>query len=250
MATKWSEPAKDAVDTMVLGSADLESLCGVELVDHRPLDASMRRTESTVVENGQLFRISKGAPAAILELLSDSQKSRLQPQVEKQVEALGVKGVHAIAIAKTNPQDADLWELLGLLSFLDPVRSDSKDTISRAKEFGVRIKLLTGDDRLITQEVATHIGLGRNIVSADSLPLLSAQQNIPKVKAPPSICKRLLHCPTFGSASDTLVIPAGSATKTWEDDHAGRRICMRPPRAQVPYCGSPATMWAHHRHDR
>ena len=36
------------------------------------------------------------------------------------------------------------WHMLGLLTFLDPPRLDTKETIHRAMAFGVEVKMITG----------------------------------------------------------------------------------------------------------
>jgi len=55
---------------------------------------------------------------------------------------LGQRGVRSLAVAKT---DADgTWRMLGLLTFLDPPRPDTKHTIDRAGEYGVEVKMITG----------------------------------------------------------------------------------------------------------
>mmetsp|Transcript_21913 Transcript_21913/g.60832 ORF Transcript_21913/g.60832 Transcript_21913/m.60832 type:complete len:1381 (-) Transcript_21913:229-4371(-) len=177
MATKWNEPPKDPVDTMVLTSADLESLRGVELLHHVPFDSSSRRTESTVIESGSQAKVSKGAPDVMLALLQDSHRVRIQPKIEKQVEDLALKGRCTIAICRSC---GDHWEFLGLLAFQDPLRCDAKDTVSRAKEYGVKVKLLTGENQQFAKEVAAQLGLGNSIVSAASLPALNTRQNIPQ----------------------------------------------------------------------
>lgn len=55
LAAKWKEPAKDALDTMVLGAADLDALEAFTMVDHQPFDPTIKRTES--VSRGTLRRV-------------------------------------------------------------------------------------------------------------------------------------------------------------------------------------------------
>ena len=42
MAAKWWEPARDALDTMVLGAADLDALSGLRHVDFTPFDPTLK----------------------------------------------------------------------------------------------------------------------------------------------------------------------------------------------------------------
>ena len=42
MAAKWWEPPRDALDTMVLGAADLDALKGLRHVDFTPFDPTLK----------------------------------------------------------------------------------------------------------------------------------------------------------------------------------------------------------------
>lgn len=77
------------------------------------------------------------------------------------VEQYGKRGIRCLAVAKTD-QNND-WELLGLLTFLDPPRHDTKETIHRAISYGVEVKMITGDHLLIAMETARLLELGEVI---------------------------------------------------------------------------------------
>ena len=47
----------------------------------------------------------------------------------------------------------DVWRFIGVLTFLDPPRFDTKQTIEEAMEMGVDVKMITGDNVLIAREV-------------------------------------------------------------------------------------------------
>lgn len=72
--------------------------------------------------------------------------------VEGDVQRLGMRGIRSLAVAKTN--DQGIWELLGLLTFLDPPRPDTRKTIEDANAYGVAVKMITGDHILIAKETA------------------------------------------------------------------------------------------------
>ena len=86
MAARWKEPARDALDTLVLSTADLKSLDHVKQLNFMPFDPTVKRTEGTLEENGKTFKVSKGAPHVLLQLCSDKS---IEHKVEKDVEALG-----------------------------------------------------------------------------------------------------------------------------------------------------------------
>ena len=46
--------------------------------------------------------------------------------------------------------------------FLDPPRPDTKSTIDRANEYGVEVKMITGDQQAIAIETCRVLGMGMN----------------------------------------------------------------------------------------
>jgi H+-transporting ATPase len=51
----------------------------------------------------------------------------------------------------------------------DPPRSDSKETIARAEGYGVRVKMVTGDNVAIAKQISGDLGMGTNIQPATAL---------------------------------------------------------------------------------
>eukprot|EP01040_Poterioochromonas_malhamensis_P007396 gene7396-7978_t len=187
MAAKWHEPARDALDTMVLGQADLKSLDAVEQLDYMPFDPVVKRTEGTIRDKktGKTYKVTKGAPHVLLKLTSDE---KIKAACDHDVHAFGARGIRCLAVAKTD--DDGNFRMLGLLTFLDPPRVDTKDTIHRAISYGVEVKMITGDHLLIAMETARMLDLGDkvsgrngvvpNIKGPEGLPMLD-----PVTKKPP-----------------------------------------------------------------
>lgn len=50
-----------------------------------------------------------------------------------QVTSLGTRGIRSLAVARTVPDDLTSWEVLGMLTFLDPPRPDTKRTIEQVR---------------------------------------------------------------------------------------------------------------------
>lgn len=179
MAAKWMEPPRDALDTLTLTAADLDSLKSVTQLAYSPFDPVIKRTEGTIKDNttGKIFKVSKGAPHILLKLAKDQEgyhmPVELVERIEKDVMALGEKGIRCLAVAKTN--DDDKWEMLGLLTFLDPPRPDTKKTIEDALKYGVTVKMITGDHLLIARETARQLGMNDNIAGSNDLPMLDPE---------------------------------------------------------------------------
>lgn len=170
MAAKWHEPPRDALDTLTLNAADVECLDSiVEQTDFMPFDPTVKRTEATLRERatGNTFRTTKGAPQVILSLINNAAVTQA---VEMDVQSLGARGIRSLAVARTN--DHGEWVMLGLLTFLDPPRSDTLKTIADAKAYGVAVKMITGDHLLIAKETARRLDMGDNILESKGLPVL------------------------------------------------------------------------------
>jgi H+-transporting ATPase len=195
MAAKWKEPARDALDTLVLGTesnkngVDMKSMECIEQLDYLPFDPIIKRTEGTVkdksgkINGGQSFKTSKGAPHVLLKLVDGAGgcDNALKKKIDTDVEELGKRGIRAIAVAKTD--ERGVWKMIGLLTFMDPPRPDTKETIRKARENGVAVKMITGDNVLIAKETSRSLNLGGFIETSDGLPLLDEKTK----KKPPNL---------------------------------------------------------------
>ncbi|KAG7345865.1 plasma-membrane proton-efflux P-type ATPase [Nitzschia inconspicua] len=175
MAAKWKEPPRDALDRLILGNVNMDLLENFQQSGYLPFDPQIKRTEGTVKDmtTGEVFKTSKGAPHIILGLLGSDQEG-IQNLVEKDVARLGEKGVRSLAIARTMPGSGE-WRMVGLLTFLDPPRPDTKATIAGANKHGVEVKMITGDHLLIAANTAQMLDMGDRIFTADRLPLLDPE---------------------------------------------------------------------------
>jgi Mg2+-importing ATPase len=152
-------------------------IAGWEKVDEIPFDAE-RRLESIVVKKGtETMLIAKGAPEEILKAATacggpdaGAQKltDALRTAINKEYESLsndgfrvlGV-GVKKVAFRNTPYTKADEKELsfMGFLAFLDPPKKTVKETLKKMADYNVAIKIITGDNFLVTKHIAEEIGL-------------------------------------------------------------------------------------------
>lgn len=193
MAAKWHEPPRDALDTLTLGQADLKSLDCIQQLEYMPFDPIVKRTEGSLLDksSNKKYKTTKGAPHIILKLTHNEEIIR---KCEADVTSLGQRGIRALAVAKTN--DNDEWEMLGLLTFLDPPRHDTKETIHRAMAYGVEVKMITGDHLLIAMETARMLDLGDRVAGRPGvIPKIRGAENLPMLdpvtkKAPPNMVEQ------------------------------------------------------------
>ena len=178
MAAKWHEPARDALDTMVLSQGDISAVdADVDQTAYMPFDPIVKRTEGTVRDKrtGQVYKTTKGAPHVLVKLVRDGGHAdeAIIKRIEEDVHAFGLRGIRCLAVAKTT--EGGWFEMLGLLTFLDPPRPDTKHTIEMANHYGVAVKMITGDHLLIACETARQLGMGDYIKSAQGLPMLDPE---------------------------------------------------------------------------
>ena len=155
---------KDTIDLAVLGGLkNDQALKGYQVVHFQPFDPVHKRTEATVKgTDGNEFKVTKGAPQVILELTANAEQVR--PVVEKAVNEFAARGFRSLGVARADAQGP--WQFLGVLPLFDPPREDAKATIATARQMGVNVKMVTGDQVAIARETAEKLGMGTNILDA------------------------------------------------------------------------------------
>lgn len=178
VAARWTTPAmsddellviaalasraedNDVIDLAVLAAAGQRPAARVE--QFVPFDPVSKRTEALVRDAaGQTFRVSKGAPQVIAALCDGDGATT---QVDDVVERFATHGYRSLGVARTDGDGS--WRLIGVLGLADPPRDDSAATITAAKELGIDVKMVTGDQVAIGREIARQVGLGEQILDA------------------------------------------------------------------------------------
>jgi H+-transporting ATPase len=155
---------KDTIDLAVLGGLrNDQALQGYEVVHFQPFDPVHKRTEATVKgTDGKEFKVTKGAPQVILELSANAEQ--VKPAVEKAINEFAARGFRSLGVARADAQGQ--WQFLGVLPLFDPPREQAKATIATARQMGVSVKMVTGDQVAIARETAGRLGLGTDILNA------------------------------------------------------------------------------------
>jgi H+-transporting ATPase len=159
------EEDRDAIDSAVIkGLSDVKALDRYEQVKFIPFDPVHKRTEAEIKgRDGKSFRVTKGAPQVILGLCNPEKD--LADKVNAKVDEFAKQGSRTLGVARAD--DASTWHFLGILPLSDPPREDSADTIQRAGEHGIKVKMVTGDNLAIAKQIASQLHLGTNIHVAD-----------------------------------------------------------------------------------
>lgn len=149
-------------------------------VDEIPFDFERRRMSVVVADPaGKTQMITKGAIEEMLNIskfidlggtVTPLTKERKEAVLAK-VQSLNEDGLRVIGVAqKTNPsvvgefsvKDESDMVLIGYLAFLDPPKETTKQALKALKEHGVAVKVLTGDNELVTRSVCRQVGLEIN----------------------------------------------------------------------------------------
>jgi H+-transporting ATPase len=157
----------DTIDLAVLaGLDDDKALAGYQVTHFQPFDPVGKRTEAAVTgPDGATFKVTKGAPQVIMELAGNS--AQVKNAVDQAVGGFAGRGFRSLGVARADGDGP--WQLLGVLPLSDPPRTDAKSTIATARQLGVHVKMVTGDQVAIARETARTLGMGTGILDAASL---------------------------------------------------------------------------------
>ncbi len=162
------EENRDAIDDAIFQGLHDRSILGrYQQKAFTPFDPVRKRTEACVHgPGGQTLWVSKGAPQVIMDLCRLSGETLRQAR--DTVERFAGQGYRALGVAHKEPNDEG-WRFDGLLSLYDPPRADSAQTIAAARQHGVDVKMVTGDNLAIARQIASKLKLGAHILDADTL---------------------------------------------------------------------------------
>ena len=170
---------KNVLDRAVLQHQDLHKELSLERyskVDEIPFDFS-RRMMSVAVEgpDGQRQLLTKGAPEAVFSRCthfeSEGEIFPMEPilvgNLIEQVNDLSEDGFRVLAVATKKVEKQAAYSkadecnlvLTGYLAFLDPPKDTAAKAITMLRQHGITVKVLTGDNDLVTRKVCTEVGI-------------------------------------------------------------------------------------------
>jgi Mg2+-importing ATPase len=145
-------------------------------IDEIPFDFN-RRIMSVVVEMEGKYRvISKGAPEEIFKRCTKYQLDGeimemeyiILADLKEEYERLSKDGFRVLAMAykdtdqrpgEFNKDDESELILIGYVAFLDPPKASAIKAIAALKKYGVTVKVLTGDNELVTKKICEEVGI-------------------------------------------------------------------------------------------
>jgi Mg2+-importing ATPase len=170
---------KNVLDRAVLKHAELHGELNIEKyakIDEIPFDFSRRMMSVAVAgPDGQRQLLTKGAPEAVFtkctHFESNGEIFPMEPifvgDLAEQVNGLNEDGLRVLAVATkkldvrpsySKADESDLV-LTGYIAFLDPPKDTASKAITALRQHGVTVKVLTGDNDLVTRKVCTEVGI-------------------------------------------------------------------------------------------
>jgi P-type Mg2+ transporter len=164
------------------------ALPGYAKVDEIPFDFTRRRLSVVLHGEGRTLLISKGAPEAILTVCTEWEHGGARQSLDELTSqrynatfrALCHDGYRVLGIAYRdvseekqdhfNPADERNLVFLGFGAFLDPPKKSATATLHALKRDAVEVKVLTGDNEIVTRKVCSEVGLEvRGVITGETL---------------------------------------------------------------------------------
>ncbi len=237
---------RNLLDRAVLERADLDVERTCRKVDEIPFDFQRRRMSVTIEYEGDIVLICKGAVEEVLKACSRYQVDEdINPLIDvikydllEEVELLSRDGFRVLAIAyREFPPDKQVFSvadesdliLLGYIAFFDPPKETAAQAIAGLRNAGVAVKILTGDNPLVTKKVCQDVGIdAESILTGDDLKDMTQGPTGPRGRASGRICAAVALTKRSLDRRPALQRPRGGLS--------GRRH-QRRPLAEDRGCG-------------
>ena len=213
---------KNVLDTAILQSSDFHQQSLVEQfkkLDEIPFDFT-RRMMSVLVETpeGKAVLLTKGAPEELFNQCSQYElDGKMSPMDTARMKALNGEyaglsneGFRVLAIAvkelpgkqSCSKDDERDLVLKGYVAFLDPPKPSAANAIQALHKHGVGVKILTGDNELISRKVCRDVGLpadplllGEDLEKMSDTELADAAEKTTLfARLSPAHKERIIHC--------------------------------------------------------
>ena len=179
---------KNIVDKAIIQYAKSHKvdITNYKKIDEIPFDY-MRKRSSIVVAHHDKYRvIAKGALEEIIKVCDMARVNDEEVPITKEIiekvnnkaEELAKDGMQVIALAikpeyegidKFDADDEKDFTLIGLIAFLDPPKPSAETTIKKLKEYGVSVKILTGDNAYATKNICNAVGINSKILTGKEI---------------------------------------------------------------------------------
>jgi len=176
MNSHYQTGLRNLLDRAVLAHSDIDVDRNCRKVDEIPFDFKRRRMSVVIDYEDRNVLICKGAVEEVVRVCENYQvDDDINPLIQlirddlmDEYRTLSTDGYRVLAIAYrefdrskqafTVADESELT-LLGYIAFFDPAKQSSKQAIEALSRSGVAVKVLTGDNELVSQKVCRDVGL-------------------------------------------------------------------------------------------
>jgi Mg2+-importing ATPase len=162
------------LDEAILGYKDID-VKDYQKIDEVPFDFIRRRVSVVVEHEKQRYFIAKGAPEEIVKVCSYCEHKDMifdltddfRRKIEQKYYDLSAEGFRVLAVSyKKLREEKPVYSVndesdmvfLGFVAFLDPPKETARESLQLLSKAGVELKILTGDNELVTRKTCEHLG--------------------------------------------------------------------------------------------
>lgn len=163
------DPTEVALMRLAERHADVPQIINAHRrIKESPFDSTKRRMLTINEADGGQAAYLKGAPEVVLNMCKSAivngavseMDGRLKAAVMARYERLASRGERVLALAhSTAPSGGDGFIFIGLVGMIDPPRKEIPEAIARCKAAGIRVIMITGDNRLTAEAIARLAGM-------------------------------------------------------------------------------------------
>lgn len=154
----------------------------VRKIFEEPFNFEHQMAFAVADDDNEVKLIAKGAPETILQKCNNKAH---QDKIKDIFLKLGNQGYRVIAVAvkkieKKNSysfKDAQNLEFKGFITFSDTPKTSSREALLNLKKLGVEVKVITGDNEVVTRKVAGEVGMEiEGVITGREMDKLSAEE--------------------------------------------------------------------------
>jgi Mg2+-importing ATPase len=210
--SKFETGVKSPLDEAILSARPFD-MTGFKKIDEAPFDFERRRVSVLVEHGGKHGLFVKGAPEDVLRLSSQYQdadgvvkplNAERRADIQATLDGLGAQGLRALGIAsrladstaatanrdRAVINDETDMVFAGFAVFLDPPKASAGATIRDLEKAGVVVKVVTGDNELVSRHVFDEIGVAvTGVLSGETLDRISEEALIGKLPGTNLFCR-------------------------------------------------------------
>ena len=172
---KWIHHG-DAIDTAFLALGyKLELTKNEDIIGMIPYESKNKYSGVFYKENDKYFVSIKGAIEKVLEFCDTMDMGDKIVNIDKeklieQTEKVSADGFRVIAVAKGENKtfvkkekymqnDIPKLTFMGIVAFVDPIREDVIEAIEECKTAGIKVSMITGDNKITADAIAKRLGI-------------------------------------------------------------------------------------------